>query len=109
VGIHIDSAKNAKAHMIQADLTVAGIPYQDQAGRFADWHALRHTFISALARGGVHPRVAQSLARHCTITLTMDLYTHVLQEQEIDALKRLPDLSIPSKTLQSGASSANAA
>jgi len=43
----------------------------------------------------------QSLARHCTITLTMDRYTHVLQEQELDALRRLPDLSLPAKPVES--------
>lgn len=34
-------------------------------------------FISNLARAGVMPKVAQTLARHSTITLTMDRYTHV--------------------------------
>jgi hypothetical protein len=37
-----------------------------------DLYALRHTFISNLAAGGVHPKTAQGLARHSTITLTMD-------------------------------------
>ena len=32
--------------------------------------APRRTFISNLARGGVHPKVAQQLARYSTITLT---------------------------------------
>ena len=95
-------SKNARARMIQVDLKAAGIPYCDQNGRYADWHALRHTFITNLARAGVHPRVAQSLARHCTITLTMDRYTHVLHEQEVDALSRLPDLCIAPTVVESG-------
>lgn len=95
-------SKNARARMLQADLMAAGIPYHDQNGRYADWHALRHTFITNLARAGVHPRVAQSLARHCTITLTMDRYTHVLHEQEVDALSRLPDLCIAPTVVESG-------
>jgi integrase len=94
-------SKNARAGLIQADLAAAGIAYRDQDGRYADWHALRHTFITNLARGGVHPRVAQSLARHCTITLTMDRYTHVLREQEVEALSRLPDLSVPPPAVES--------
>ncbi len=40
-------------------------------------HALRHTFISNLARAGIHPKTAQALARHSTITLTLDRYSHV--------------------------------
>jgi len=53
--------------MIKADLAAAGVPYKDAHDRYADFHALRHTFISNLARAGVHPRNAQALARHSTI------------------------------------------
>lgn len=63
-------------------------------------HALRHTFISNLARCGVHPSVAQAPARHCTIALTMDSYTHVLRRQEVEALRGLRDLSIPPSALE---------
>ena len=41
----------------------------------ADFHALRHTFVSNLANS----KMAQPLARHSTITLTMDRYTHSLE------------------------------
>ncbi len=70
----------------------AGIAYRDASGRVADFHALRHTFITRLARSGVAPAVATSLARHSTITLTMDHYTHTLMEDERSALARLPGL-----------------
>jgi len=63
--------------MIRIDLTAADIDYEDNSGRFADFHALRHTFISNLARAGVHPRNAEALARHSTIDLRMNVYTHV--------------------------------
>ncbi len=65
----------------------------DAAGRYADFHALRHSYVSALALAGVNPKTAQSLARHSTITLTMDRYTHVFRPDEISALEALPDLS----------------
>ncbi len=81
------------AEMFQADLEAAGIPYRDDAGLVADFHALRHTFITNLARSGVHPKVAQSLARHSTITLTMDRYSHTAIGEEVDAVAKLPDLS----------------
>src|SRR5207245_4402634 len=63
------------AVMVKADLEVASIPYHDETGRVFDFRALRHQFISNLAAGGVHPKIAQVLARHSTITLTMDHYT----------------------------------
>ncbi len=74
------------------DCAAAGIVYRDDSGRVADFHALRHTFISNLAQGGIHPKTAQQLARHSTITLTMDRYTHVHRGELANALDVLPDL-----------------
>ncbi len=65
----------------------------DDAGRHADFHALRHTAGSLLAASGTHPKVAQSLMRHSTIDLTMSRYTHTLAGQESAAIENLPDLS----------------
>ncbi len=42
--------------------------------------------------GGVQPKVAQALARHSTITLTLDRYTHLRAGDELKALETLPDL-----------------
>ena len=75
----------------KADLAAAGITSTDDTERVVDFHALRHTFLSSLAMGGVHPKTAQSLARHSTITLTMDRYTHTLRGAEAAALSALPD------------------
>ena len=69
--------------------------YADQEGRVADFHAFRHTFITNLAYGGVHPKTAQALARHSTIGLTMDRYTHTRFGDLSDALDVLPDLDAP--------------
>ncbi len=87
---NLDKVKTAE--MLRKDFEIAGIDYIDKAGRVADFHALRHTFISNLSQGGVSPKVAQSLARHSTITLTMDTYTHVQLYDERAALEKLPDL-----------------
>jgi integrase len=79
----------------KADLMAAGIPRHDDAGRVVDFHGLRHTFITSLAIGGIHPKTAQTLARHSTITLTMDRYTHTLRGAEVAALNSLPDYATP--------------
>jgi integrase len=84
--------KEDAAEMLQADLAAAGVPYKDEAGRAFDFHALRGQFISNLAAGGVHPKVAQVLARHSTITLTMDYYTHLDVLDVAGALDRLPGM-----------------
>ncbi len=83
-----------QAGMLRADLKVAEIPYKDERGRVVDFHALRHTFITNLARNGVHPKVAQTLARHSTIDLTMNHYTHLDLKDQAAALEGLPSLRI---------------
>jgi integrase len=83
----------ASAKMLRFDLKTAGIPYQTEDGQVFDFHALRHQFISNLARAGVHPKAAQALDRHSTITLTLDRYTHVDLPDLSSALDRLPLLS----------------
>ncbi len=90
-------ARKTMAKAFQADLKAAGIVYRDENGLVADFHALRHTFITNLAAGGIHPKTAQSLARHSTITLTMGRYSHVLMGEQSAALEVLPDLSRPAR------------
>jgi len=79
--------------MLKADLAAAGIPYRDEAGRYRDFHSLRHTTGSLLAAAGVHPKVAQSLMRHSTVELTMNRYTHIFAGQMSDAIDKLPDFA----------------
>lgn len=62
------------AQMLKGDLGLAGIPYQDASKRVVDFHALRATYITHLIQNGANPKVVQVLARHSTITLTMDIY-----------------------------------
>lgn len=74
--------------------------YIDRDGRYADFHALRHTFISALASGGIHPKIAQALARHSSIVLTMDVYSHMIATDQSDALRVLPSLGDERKAVE---------
>ena len=83
------------AEMLRFDLEAAGIPHEDTGAGVVDFHALRHTFCTNLANGGIHPSIVQALARHSTITLTMDRYTHVQVADRARALQALPDLSAP--------------
>lgn len=80
------------AKMIRFDAKRAGIPITNEQNEVLDFHSLRHTFITNLARSNVHPKVAQKLARHSTITLTMDRYTHHYTDDEINAINKLPNL-----------------
>ena len=80
--------------MLRNDLHTAKVSYATDAG-LADFHSLRHTFVSNLAAGGVHPKLAQQLARHSTIALTMDRYTHVGLLDMTAALESLPVVTAP--------------
>lgn len=64
--------------------------YKDHDGRYADFHSNRHTFITNLERAGVSPRVAQTLARHSDIRLTMGIYTHIGLHDQTVAIISLP-------------------
>jgi len=64
--------------------------YKDSDGKYADFHALRHTFITNLCKANVSPKTAQTLARHSDISLTMNVYTHVDQEEQATAINKLP-------------------
>ncbi len=62
----------------------------NHAGRVADFHSLRHTYISGLVNSGVSVKVAQELARHSTSTLTIDRYTHA---RLVDLRSALPGVT----------------
>jgi integrase len=78
--------------MLKRDLKAAEIPYKDDKGRFADFHALRYTFITNLVKSGVTPKLAQMLARHSTIDLTMNVYTSLTVHDQASALESLPPI-----------------
>jgi len=74
------------------------LKYRDRDGEVVDFHALRHTFVTNLVHAGVMPKDAKELARHSTITLTMDRYAHVGIRDTAAAVARLisPTTSRPS-------------
>ena len=52
-------------------------------------HELRHSYLTELARAGVHPKVMQELAGHANSKITMDIYTHVNMEGKRQAAEQL--------------------
>ena len=53
---------------------------------------MRHLFITSLERAGVKPKMAQTLARHSDIRLTLCVYTHVELSDCSAAIESLPGL-----------------
>jgi Phage integrase family len=93
------------AKLMRHDLEAAGLPYRDASGRVADFHALRHSYITALAMSKAPVKVIQSLARHSTPSLTFGVYAHVGLYDQTAALDALPGPIIPCSEATAPASS----
>lgn len=55
------------------------------------FHALQHTFATALFAKREHPKVVQSLLGHSSITQTMDTYSHLMEGMGDDAVDGLDE------------------
>ena len=77
------------ARFIRHDLEAAGVPFRTAEG-CADFHSLRVTFATMLARSGARPREAQELLRHADIRLTLNTYTRTDAEAQRGAIAALP-------------------
>jgi integrase len=81
------------AECLRIDLDAANIPYiVHEAGvaKHADFHALRHSYITAAARTNpIH--IAQALAGHSVVTTTM-LYVHTQKAELAAGVQKLPEV-----------------
>jgi hypothetical protein len=66
------------------------LKYESDDGLFADFHSNRHMFITSLERAGLSPKMAQTLARHSDVRLTLGVYTHVGLHDQTTAIGSLP-------------------
>ena len=82
------------ADMLRIDLEAAGIAFATEGPdglEHADFHALRHSYLTMLGRNGVDLRTVQELAGHSTPTLTAR-YSHVRLKDMAGAVGKLPAL-----------------
>ncbi|WP_163195708.1 tyrosine-type recombinase/integrase [Clostridium thermarum] len=56
------------------------------------FHGLRHTHATMLLLAGVHPKVVSERLGHSTISITLDLYSHVLPNMQQEAVDKLDEL-----------------
>jgi len=56
------------------------------------FHDLRHTWATMALRAGVHPKIVSERLGHSSIQITLDIYSHVSEEQGRDAAIRVADL-----------------
>ena len=53
------------------------------------FHALRHTYATRLFEAGIPPKTVQHLMGHSDIETTMNIYTHVMKEQKLEAVEKI--------------------
>ncbi len=53
------------------------------------FHDLRHSNASLLMSLGVHPKIVQEILGHTQISMTMDVYSHVLPVMHREAIHKL--------------------
>lgn len=52
-------------------------------------HTLRHTFATRAIENGMNPKVLQKILGHSTLSITMDLYVHVLDDQIFSEMQKM--------------------
>ena len=55
-------------------------------------HDLRHSNATALIQAGVNPRVVQQRLGHSDVNITLNTYTHVLPEMDMEAAEKLDSI-----------------
>lgn len=86
------------AEMLRIDLDAAGIAYAVEGPdgpEYADFHSLRHSFLTLGGRSGIDLRTLQELAGHSKPELTAR-YSHRRLYDLAGAVEKLPNL-VPSK------------
>jgi integrase len=72
-------------HMLDKVVKQAGLPHM----RF---HDLRHSAATIMLAMGIHPKVVQEILGHSSISITMDLYSHVLPSVQHEAAGKVDDV-----------------
>jgi integrase len=94
-----------KMSVFKSDLKAAGIEFLNAEGKRADFHSLRHTLATNLARAGTSPRIAMEVMRHSDIKLTTKTYTDAGLLPVADAVINLPSLMRKARSTQIGTQS----
>lgn len=56
------------------------------------FHGLRHTYATRLFEANVPPKTVQVLMGHYDISITLDIYTHVMEGTKLEAVEKLNEI-----------------
>jgi len=60
-------------------------------------HDLRHTFASLMLLRGAKPKVISEALGHSSVAFTMDVYSHIIDGMQSDAMALLDEVLPPGK------------
>ena len=60
----------------------------------ANPHSLRHTFATRSLEAGIDLKTLQEIMGHSSMTITGDVYAHVMIERKVEAMNKLNDIMI---------------
>ena len=86
------SAGQMVGALIRKQLPVPSPPWRGHLAGLTSTSSLRHTHASLMLAAGVHPKVVSERLGHSSISVTMDIYSHVLPGLQEDAVDRLEKL-----------------
>jgi len=78
-------------HLNPSTLTYAISALMKAQGSAVRLHGLRHSHASQLLVEGVHPKVVQERLGHASIAITMDIYSHVLPNLQVEAAAKVDE------------------
>lgn len=52
-------------------------------------HVFRHTFATRAIEAGMQPQVLKTILGHSTLSMTMDLYSHVMEDVKADEMEKI--------------------
>ena len=98
-------ATEKRARAVRATVPVEALAYLEGAGRGGEKlpdlspHDLRHTYATLALRRRVPPEVVSKTLGHARVSITMDIYRHVLDSERRDHLIDLFEAPIPDRVI----------
>jgi len=83
-------------------LTRSFMHYAGKAGLDLTFHDLRHCHASWLLAAGVHSKIVSERLGHCSIQITMDLYSHLLPSIQAAGIAKLESMLGNCKEIAAG-------
>jgi integrase len=81
IGTHLNPTKDV-LNVLKSLLAKAGLPD-------IRFHDLRHSSATLLLSMKVHPKIVQEILGHSQISMTMDIYSHVLPTMQEEAMNKI--------------------